>query len=367
MKKICCIFNYPPLYRESIYMKIDNNFNAIFYFGEEVIDGKKSGIKKIDYSIFKSKPITIKNKLILGKIYWRTGILLLPLKSFTDFLVTGDIPLSYIPFLLLCKILNKKVYAWGHGFKELKGRSKYLITFFMRMLDGFFIYGDKGKERMLELGFAESKFYVIYNSLSEGVNIDNVKLRNTIYREHFKNNNPVLVFIGRLTKSKMIEKTLIALHSLRKENIFCNLVLIGDGEMLDELKCLSNDLKLNDVVWFYGACYDESVLKYLLYEADLCVSPGNIGLTAIHCMEYGVPVITHDKFEKQGPEYESIIEGETGLLYKYNDFEDMKEKIKTWLFSGKDRETIRQNCYRVINTHYNSNYQIEVLKGVIGE
>lgn len=365
MKKLCCIFNYPPLYRESIYLKIDNDFDTTFYFGNEVIEGKISGIKKLDYSIFKSKPIIIKNKLLFGRFYWRTGILFLPLKNFTDFLITGDIPLSYIPFLILCRILNKRVYAWGHGFNFLRGKSKYLIILFMKMLNGFFVYGEKGKARMLELGLDGLKMHIIYNSLSEGV-LSNDDLKSDIYVEHFRNNNPILIFVGRITKSKKIDKILIAIDELRKENIFCNLILIGEGEILDYLKDISKNLNLDDEVWFYGSCYNESILKYLLYSADLCVSPGNVGLTAIHCMQYGVPVITHDNFENQGPEYEAIIEDETGLLYKYNDFGDMKEKIKKWLLSGKDRETIRQNCYRVINTHYNSNYQIKVLKEVIG-
>lgn len=366
MKKLCCIFNYPPLYRESIYLKIDKNFDTTFYFGNEVVEGKISGIKKLDYSIFRIKPKTIKNKLIFGKFYWRTGILFLPMKNFTVFLITGDIPLSYIPFLILCRIFNKKVYAWGHGFKAFNRKSKYLITLFMKMLNGFFVYGEKGKERMLQLGLNGTKLHLIYNSLSEGVS-SGYNIKCDVYKERFRNSNPTLIFIGRITKSKALDKLLIILDELREEGVSCNLIIVGEGEMLDNLKEISRKLGLDNVVWFYGACYDESILKYLLYNASLCVSPGNVGLTAIHCMQYGVPVITHDNFEEQGPEYEAIIEGETGLLYKYGDFGDMREKILEWLSSRKDREEIRKNCYKVINLHYNSNYQIQVLKEVIGE
>lgn len=364
---LCCIFNYPPLYRQSIYKKLDEYYDTQFYFGREPIEGKICGIKKLDISIFKHRPIEIRNELIFGKILWRTGVLFLPMKKeYSAFLITGDLSFSYIPFLILCKIYKKKVYGWGHGIKTLKGKLRLLNRFFYNALDGFFTYGEKGKQRLIDLGFPENKFHVIYNSLVDHVNfLEYENLESDIYHSHFQNAYPTIVFIGRLTSVKNLDWLIRAVYEHQKEGINYNLVLIGNGSEKDHLIQLSQEWNVDKRIWFYGECYDDSQLNILLYNADVCVSPGNVGLTAMHAMQYGVPVITHDNFEVQMPEYEAIIEGDTGLLYKYNDFEDMKEKIKTWLLSGKDRETIRQNCYRVINAHYNSNYQIEVFKRVM--
>ena len=366
---LCCIFNYPPLYRESIYKKIDEYYDTQFYFGREPIEGKICGIKKLDLSIFKHHPIEIKNRLIFGRILWRTGVVLLPMKKeYSTFLITGDLSLSYIPFLILCKMCKKKVYGWGHGIKILKRKFAFFNRFFYNVLDGFFTYGEKGKQRLIDLGFPENKFHVIYNSLVDHANFSEYEnLESDIYHSHFRNSYQTILFVGRLTPVKNLDWLIKVVYEHQKEGVNYNLVLIGDGTEKEHLIRLSQEWNVDGQIWFYGECYDNNQLNSLLYNADLCVSPGNVGLTAMHAMQYGVPVISHDNFEVQMPEYESIIEGETGLLYKYNDFEDMKEKIRTWLFSGKDRETIRQNCYRVINTHYNSNYQIEVLKGVIGE
>lgn len=65
-------------------------------------------------------------------------------------------------------------------------------------------------------------------------------------------------------------------------------------------------------IWFYGACYDEIKNAALIYNADLCVSPGNVGLTAMHSMVFGTPVITHNDFKWQMPEFEAIEPGKTG-------------------------------------------------------
>lgn len=59
----------------------------------------------------------------------------------------------------------------------------------------------------------------------------------------------------------------------------------------------------------------------------MCVCPAAVGLTAIHALSYGCPVISNDNVETQMPEFESIVEGETGSLFKENDIEDLVEKL----------------------------------------
>ena len=60
-----------------------------------------------------------------------------------------------------------------------------------------------------------------------------------------------------------------------------------------------------------GECYSEETNAKLIYNADLCVAPGNIGLTAIHVMMFGCPAITHNDFKWQMPEFEAIKSMET--------------------------------------------------------
>ena len=99
---LCCIFNYAPKYRESIYKKIDEAFDTQFVFGREVVEGKVSGIAKLDYRVFKRKPIENSNILLFKKVLWRTNILSLPFKKkYKSFLITAETPLSNIPILIL--------------------------------------------------------------------------------------------------------------------------------------------------------------------------------------------------------------------------------------------------------------------------
>ena len=144
-----------------------------------------------------------------------------------------------------------------------------------------------------------------------------------------------------------------------------NLIIIGDGPEKQYLEDLTYKNNLKNDIWFYGSCYNDDELSLLIYNSELCVSPGNVGLTALHSMSYGTPVISNDDFETQMPEYETIIRGKTGDLYKKDNFDDLCNCIENWLTSKSNREEIRCNCYETINDKYNSNYQIKLLKEII--
>ena len=364
--KLCCIFNYPPAYRESIYKKIDEAFDTQFIWSEEVIDGIPCDIKKLDYSIVKKKPIINKNKLLFGKYLWVTGLLSLPFKNYDVFLVTETAYNSGFPFAMLCRLFGKKVYGWGHGEKAVSKKFAPLFKLRYWLFTGFFSYGEKGRKRLIELGVRADKIHVIYNSLSGHVDANERKsCLSNVLKDHFGNCYPTLLFVGRLTKVKKLDWLIKAIQIHDTQGLKYNLLIIGDGEDGNYLKSLAEKSDVSDRIWFYGECYENSKLNTLIYNADLCVSPGNVGLTALHAMMYGTPVMSHDDFDTQGPEYETIVPFKTGILYRHGSFDDFCNKIDVWLSQSIDRDLIRFNCFKMINDKWNSEYQIKVFKAVI--
>lgn len=355
--KLCCIFNYAPLYRFSIFKKIDEKFDTQFYFGDMV-----SNIEKFDVNSLKKKVKVFSIKSIFGHIPWWSGLSRAAFEDCDVFLMTGDFSFSFYPFIFLCHLRGKKVYAWGHGCKSFSGKYRFFKLLY-HMWDGFYTYGQRGKNRLIELGIDEKKIHVIFNSLNEGVDeVVNAKLLSNVYYNHFKNNYPTLLFVGRLTKVKQLDWILEA-HKLHLDRgIYYNVIIIGDGECREELEKYVAGNNLSASVWFYGKCYDENQLNNLIYNSDLCVSPGNVGLTALHAMTYGTPVISHDDFETQMPEYETIIPGITGDLYKHGSFEDFCNVVSRWLSNNPDRQKTRKACYDIINSKFNSNNQIDILE-----
>lgn len=363
--RLCCFLNYAPLYRRAIFARLDEAFDCRFFFGRKPEGKGSAGIEKLDYGQFRHKPVEFAN-IKKGRLLWRRKIIRLAFGGYDAYLLTWDTCLSYPLFMLTARMRRKRIYVWGHGLKSLTHKGAPLDRWMLRRIDGFFIYGQKGKDRMIELGFPPEKIHVIHNSLSG--RFTPKPLTSEILRNHFGNDLPTLLFVGRLTAVKKLDQLLKATAINQAEGTDYNILVIGDGPERESLEGLAEQLGLRSRIWMYGECYEESRLNELIYNCDLCCSPGNVGLTALHAMGYGVPVITHSDFEHQMPEYEAIVPGKTGALFERDNIEDLASKIKEWLQNHPgeaSRQCVREECYRAINAEWNADAQIEVFSRYI--
>lgn len=362
--KLCIIYNFAPHYRQSIFKLIDQTFDCVWYFGKTNQD-----IKKMDYSIFKG-PITEVETMRFAHLTFQKKVLRL-LRKYDIFLMLGDSrSISTWLFILFSRFyVRKKVYLWSHG---IYGKESKFEMFFkkiiFKMVDGIFLYNNYAREIMVKNGFKADKLFVIHNSLDydRQLKIRSQIKPSTIFKDHFGNKNPNIIFIGRLTKVKKLDMLLSAVKLLKEENHLYNVTFVGDGVERKYLESLANDLGLKNSVWFYGACYDERENAELIYNADLCVAPGNVGLTAIHTMVFGTPVITHNVFKLQMPEFESIIPFKTGDFFEYGNINSLAVKIKEWFeIYGICRENVRKECNKEIDNFWTPKFQINVLKNNI--
>ena len=362
MAKCCFSFNDLALYREAIYIMLDNKYDVDWYI-EDVDTHCK------EFESTKLKRVYSLHTIRIGGIDWIKGLISLLWKDYDRYLFLGQSNnISLYVFILLKNFFfrKKKLYLWSHGWygKETKFQGaikKWLYSH----VDGTFVYGDYAIGLMKENCIDGNKLWPIHNSLNydEQLRLRNQLTISTVYKDYFKNNNPVIIMIGRLTLRKHLDLLIRAVASLKEKGHHYNVVIIGDGEDKDKLQSLAVDLGVTDEIWFYGACYDEKVNAELLYNADMCVVPGDIGLTAIHSMMFGVPCITHNKLCFQGPEFEAIKEGVTGSFYDYLDPNSLSEKIDTWFMQHQsNREDVRKACFKEIDTWWNPYYQMEVLK-----
>lgn len=362
---LCCIFNVAPHYNGPLYLLMDRNMGCDFYIGDKV----ELPIHLMDYHALKGFRKQLKNIFLLGHFYWQLGALHTLSKSYRNYLMTAEVyNLSTWILLIFLRITRKNSYLWTHGWYGNEGRLKSLIKkMFFHLANGIFLYGEHAKKLMIQEGFDENKLHVIYNSMDYDtqLQIRNQLSETDIYKNKFKNNDPVLIYVGRIQKMKKLDMLIHAVNDLYNKNIKCNLVIVGKMVEDTGLQQLTNELHLEERVWFYGPCFDENILGELFFNASLCVTPGNIGLTAIHSMMYGTPVVTHDDFSEQGPEFEAIIPGLTGGFFPVDNQEKLNEIIAHYIGSENDRSFERRKSFEVVDQKYNPHKQIELLKNVI--
>jgi glycosyltransferase involved in cell wall biosynthesis len=362
---VCCIFNYPAHYSYPIYAKMGIELGCHFYFGDKL--PSNSEIRKLNVKELQGFQKELSTYFLTEHWHYLQGSFFLLFK-YKRFLITGEpYGLSNWLLLLFGTLFGKRVYVWSHGWYGREGKVRKLLKkIFFSLAKGSFLYGNYARNLMIREGLNPNKLFIVYNSLNYMMHLQhrNSNFKSDLYKKHFNNSNPILIFIGRLTESKKIYLLLEAITVLKeKYSMLFNAVLIGKGSDEHSLRTHSKKLGIAENVWFYGSCYDEHEIGMLFTNSSICISPGEVGLTAIHSMSYGVPVITHDNFNEQGPEFESIIAGETGMFFKENDVNSLGEAIKVmYQILEKDGQKIRENCYSVIDNNYNPNYQIEILK-----
>ena len=296
MTKLCLIYNYAQHYRTSIFKLIDQEYDCAFFFGDNYLN-----VKKMDYSLLKGNVTEVSTKELFGGWVYRPGIQKLLRQDFDTYLILGESrALSTWLFCIRARLFypKKRVYFWTHGWYGKESRvERFLKKILFKLPNGgSFVYGNYARELMIKEGFSPEKLYTIHNSLAydEQIALRNQLSPEPVYEEHFGNDYPNLFFVGRLTRIKKLDQALRAMVLLKNKGQNYNMTFIGGGETEEELKELAKELGLEKNVWFYGPCYDEKELSGLIYNADLCVSPGNVGLTAMHTMVFGTPVLTHN-------------------------------------------------------------------------
>tara|TARA_B110000503_G_scaffold78742_1_gene121084 strand:- start:1345 stop:2481 length:1137 start_codon:yes stop_codon:yes gene_type:complete len=370
LKKILFFTNIFPHYRFAIWKKLinSNKFILDIYFSPS----NPLGIPTPDLNnLFDDQERTkfhfLKNYWFYKKIlFWQSEVLRLTAFSKFDYIMLlGEMYIisSWIA-CLIAKIRGKKIYMWSHG---LYGNESYIKKHirlnFLKLADVIFLYENRAKKLLVKNGFDERTLDVVYNSLdfdTHQKHYHNLKKEdNTKVKKLFKDGSlPIILFIGRVTDKKKIDLLIKAIEKLNQTDISYNLLVVGDGDNLEFYK--ASNQKCIDSGWlnFYGKSYDTEETGQLIYNSDLCVSPGNIGLTAINSLSYGTPVASHSNYSNQMPEVEAIIDGENGFLFEENDHFDLAYKINIW-FSEKHKLN-RDEIRKIVIEKYNPDNQLAI-------
>jgi glycosyltransferase involved in cell wall biosynthesis len=89
------------------------------------------------------------------------------------------------------------------------------------------------------------------------------------------------------------------------------------------------------------------------------VAPGEVGLTAIQSLSFGVPVITHGDFSNQMPEAESVVHGITGWLFEKNSVDGLRLAMEAAL--SADIDVMRPACFGMVDNFFNPRKQVQVI------
>lgn len=318
------------------------------YFDFEIIAGKNyQGIKSDE-----SCGITF-NYLSLRKFghvfYFLKGALRHVFSRNPDIIISTGVDFHLIHslfiFFVFRILLRKKFYWWSHAGYGNQGRPGYFIrSLIYRSSSGIFAYSKAGMDNLLAMKVREQNIVIVNNSLNRE---DYGFLNNDVFLPR-KTRIFKIVFSGRITKAKKIDILIKALKILQDQFRFdFRCVIIGGGDLMNSIQ-LSKDTGVYEKVLFAGEIYGREVHNYFL-DADVFVYPGGIGLSCLHALSFGLPVITSDNITEHGPELELLIPGYNGDFFHNDSPNDLAMKINEWRTRLlTNRNEYRSNCIKRI-------------------
>lgn len=220
--------------------------------------------------------------------------------------------LSHRTPALLCTAHGSDLYGLrGRLFSALK-------RLVMRRSDAVTVVSQAMKEHAVALGAEPEKISVI----SMGVDTVNTFTP----AEYPVRSDNELLFVGRLTAQKGLESLVRTLPQVVNACPNTILTVIGCGPQEEPLRALSKALGVARNVSFLGAVANEN-LPELYRRAYILVFPSatdeGFGLVCVEALACECPVIASDLPAVRG----LILNGETGLLFKRGDSDELAHKI----------------------------------------
>jgi glycosyltransferase involved in cell wall biosynthesis len=380
IKKVAIVYHYVAHYRKPIFDSLCRDGGDVEYYvlADQNPNIASLEVIKPDFSLsnkaISEKWIKLTNQWLTKDILWQKGLIQLSLsRQFDGIIFLGNMYfLSTWISAILARLSGKKVYFWTHGFRDKeKGVKGFFRSLFYHLAHGLFLYGNRAKDILISKGFDEKKLHVIYNSLDYERQCLELKKITDSDRERkkselgFLQEDKVLIATGRITKDKRFDLLVDALAVLNKDGHRYKLVIVGEGPEKESVLKKAKIKGVESDIYFYGACYDEAELATLISLSNVSVVPGDIGLSAIHALTYGTPVVTHNNFSTHKPEFEAIRDNISGSFYEYGNMDDLAEKLRYWC--GRNRGESFESCRNIIAKFYNAPYQKSIINKTIIE
>ena len=210
----------------------------------------------------------------------------------------------------------------------------------------FLSMGDMAAADYRSIGFYKNKaFRWAYFTHFEKYDIDDLmKLKLVDYTE--------ILFVGRFISLKNPDYPLRAIKSLLEEGYKLHLTYIGTGELEGSLK--KDAESLGDSVSFLGSMPPEKVREYM-EKANIFTFTSNSmegwGAVVNEAMNSGCAVVASNA---PGAVVTMICDGENGLVYTENSYEEFYIKLHDLVDSRELSDKLGREAYKTISEGFNA-------------
>ena len=282
------------------------------------------------------------------------------LKKYKPAVVITEFSLSYVTFwglFILRKLFNYKLVVWTHGVKSkemlqpFSSRQSKIQLRVYNKADAVILYSEKRKNMLARHINQPEKLFVAANTLDTDT-LNNIysqladKGKQVVKEELGFRHQFNFSFIGRLVPDKRLDLLLEAFKEIFG-NYDVALHIIGNGPEEEKIKA---EAAAHENIVYYGPIHYLELSSKHLFASDLMVMPGYVGLSVVHAMAMGCPVLTCEQGPEgpfHSPEVEYVHNGENGLFCDYS-ADGLKKALTSLLNQPEKLAFMSENARKTI-------------------
>lgn len=259
----------------------------------------------------------------------------------------------------ICRFLKRNHFpyiVWDAGRRKnskmslLRRLMQTKLEYVWKNAAAIIAYSTYAKKYFEEIGISKNKIFVCQNTLyvkafdNQIEEIAPIEI-DVIRKQYAPEKRKLVLYVGAVEQRKRIKDLIDAIKIINEKTSIANLVVVGGGEQLEELKEYVANRK---DVYLLGPII-EGVIKYFM-AADVFVLPSEGGLSLNQAMICGKPIIASSA---DGTELDLIEDGKNGFLFEEKDIYGLIQKINAVLENEKMCEEMGRKSREIIETRVN--------------
>jgi glycosyltransferase involved in cell wall biosynthesis len=229
---------------------------------------------------------------------------------------------------------------------------KPLVGRLYQMFDGVFAIGAANAAFYRAIGVADQRIfsmpYAVDNSrFAAGADLAEDERAAVRRQWGIEGGAPIVLYAAKFQRRKRPNDLIRAAHRLVRMNIDFHLVLVGSGEMEQELRSLADELKLRNV--YFPGFVNQTMLPKIYGASDVFVLPSENepwGLAVNEAMCAGLPIIASREI---GCVPDLVKEGRNGRLFDCGNVEALAQALMGLLQSPDLRKDMGRASLEIIS------------------
>ena len=265
---------------------------------------------------------------------------------------------------IISKLLKTPVMLWSEGIEGAQSLLGKVISpftkYIVRKVDAVIVPGTRSRDFHIKMGAVQEKIFIAPNIVDNEMFIKE-SLRFKKEKEGFKQglniqNEKIVLFVGQLIKRKGVVYLIKAYDKLKSEYDDVCLVIMGEGDLKNELEeiCIKEDIK--DVHFTGWVSEEQKIIYYSI--ANLFVLPTLKDLCPLvinEAMACGLPVIST---KTAGCAVDMIIPSENGFIVDAANVEQLYLGMKEIILDEERARKMGEKSLDIIESRFSHDKMI---------